>query len=472
MMAGLAAVCPADQPLTHAQGEMAGEPTQTSVFLQTRLTKGDQFIGGDIPGAEGTGRFELSRHVSFLESSVTPWQEAVPENDFIIRQQVEGLQPDTRYFYRLHYGPDTVNIRIGPTREFTTLPDTARPAPVSFAVVTGMNYDKFHYGWPWRNRKPYSGADRHLGYPALETIREMGPDFFIGTGDNVYYDELRLRGAAQSVEELRRKWHEQFVQPRFVDLFARIPTYWMKDDHDHRFNDCDTTGDRAPSNALGIATFREQMPVVEMGDSKAVTYRTHRMGKHLQIWLLEGRDYRSPNEMPDGPDKTIWGSTQKEWLKRTLLASEATFKLLISPTPLVGPDDGYKSDNHTNPKGFRHEGEAFFAWLKAHGFLQKNFYIVCGDRHWQYHSMHPSGFEEFSCGALVENNARLGRSPGDPESTDPEALVTQIYTQQEPSAGFLMINLLPGTRVAPARLVFNFYDEHGTLLFSHEKHSD
>jgi len=36
-----------------------------------------------------------------------------------------------------------------------------------------------------------------------------------------------------------RKWHEQFVQPRFIELFSQVPTYWEKDDHDHRFNDCD-----------------------------------------------------------------------------------------------------------------------------------------------------------------------------------------------------------------------------------------
>jgi len=33
-------------------------------------------------------------------------------------------------------------------------------------------------------------------------------------------------------------------------------------------------------------------------------------------------------------------SEQNGWLKQTLKASDATFKLLISPTPMVGPDDG------------------------------------------------------------------------------------------------------------------------------------
>ena len=81
------------------------------------------------------------------------------------------------------------------------------------------------------------------------------------------------------------------------------------------------------------------------------------------------------------------------------------------------------------------------------GFLEdQNFYIICGDRHWQYHSIHPIGFEEFSTGALVDGNSRLGRSPGDPESTDPEGLIEQPYTRTEPSGGFLHVTISPGER--------------------------
>ena len=42
--------------------------------------------------------------------------------------------------------------------------------------------------------------------------------------------------------------------------------------------------------------------------------------------------------MPDGPDKTIWGREQLAWLKESILASDAAFRVLISPTPIVGPD--------------------------------------------------------------------------------------------------------------------------------------
>lgn len=131
--------------------------------------------------------------------------------------------------------------------------------------------------------------------------------------------------------------------------------------------------------------------------------------------------------------------------------------------------DGYKNDNHTNPEGFRHEAESFFQWAKSQGFLKKNFYILCGDRHWQYHAKHPSGFEEFSCGALVDANSRLGRKPGDPKSTDPEARIIQFYTQVEKSGGFMKITVLPEYQKKKAKISFTFFDEFGNQLYSHEK---
>jgi len=339
---------------------------------------------------------------------------------------------------------------------------------VSFVVVTGMNYGKFHFGVDSTGERAYQGRDKYLGYPALKTILELDPDFFVGTGDNVYYDSPK-EGRATTRMELRQKWHEQFVQPRFNTLFASVPTYWEKDDHDHRFNDCDTTGDRLPTSELGIEVFLEQLPVIDPRETEPRTYRTHQINRLLQIWLVEGRDYRSPNDKIDGPDKTLWGKEQKDWLKQTLLASDAVFKILISPTPMVGPDDGYKSDNHANYKGFKHEGDEFFRWLRENGFLNKNFYIVCGDRHWQYHSVHPLGFEEFSCGALVDANSRLGRKPGDPESTDPGATITQVYSQEERSGGFLKVVVKPGIDARQDSIIFTYNDEKGVVLYVSSK---
>jgi alkaline phosphatase D len=145
----------------------------------------------------------------------------------------------------------------------------------------------------------------------------------------------------------------------------------------------------------GLAVFPEQVP---MGDR---TWRTFRWGRDLQIWLVEGRDYRSPNTMPDGPDKTIWGKKQKAWFKRTVRESDASFRILISPTPVVGPDRTNKRDNYSN-KAFQHEGREIREFLSK----QKNMYVICGDRHWQYVSVDKdTGVREYSCGPASDEHA-------------------------------------------------------------------
>ncbi len=337
----------------NGQGEMAGEVTATSVILQSRLTRGTEPVEGDLPGSPGIARFEVSTDGDFQDLRPTQWIEASAQYDYIVKTKVCGLSPGTRYFYRLRYGADKENTRLGPSCSFKTLAGPEKSAVVSFVVVTGMNYAFFQEGAPRFKRPKYEGHDKPLGYPALATILRMKPDFFVGTGDNVYYDHPAA-SRARTRAELRKKWHEQLVQQRFIELFRQVPTYWEKDDHDHRFNDSDphtpvggyhaTVEDREnpklaeqPSHSLGIATFLEQVPVVDPVEKDPVTYRSHRVSRELQIWLVEGRDYRSPNEMPDGPSKTLWGKTQLQWLKRTLLESDATFKILISPTPMVGP---------------------------------------------------------------------------------------------------------------------------------------
>lgn len=444
----------------HSQGEMAGLVTDNSALLQTRLTLTNQKFNHDFIGTEGWARFVIFEdHKS--ERIYTKWKNAIPENDFIVKAKVKKLLPDTKYNYQLQYGRDTIDYRVGNLCKFRTLPGKSISSEVSFVVVTGMNFTKF-YNCP--NIK-YIGADKHLGYPSAESVLKLQPTFFIGTGDNVYYDSKYMPiGPAVDEKGMRNYYHLQFSQPRMIELFSNVGSYWEKDDHDYRYNDCDTTGDRKPSHKLGIKVFREQLPVIDPENNNAVTYKTLRVSNELQIWLLEGRDYRSPNEMPDGPEKSIWGKKQKNWLKKTILESDAEFRVVISPTPMIGPDDAYKSDNHVNHKGFRYERDEFFDWLKENDVDKDNFFIVCGDRHWQYHSVdNRTGYQEFSCGAFVDANSRLGRKPGDPKSTDPDAVeVTQPYTQDEPSGGFLYVTVSPNSKTKnKSQITFDFRNEMG-----------
>ena len=147
----------------------------------------------------------------------------------------------------------------------------------------------------------------------------------------------------------------------------------------------------------GQAVFLEQVP---MGD---LTYRTFRWGKDLQIWLVENRDYRSANIDPDGPEKTIWGVDQKAWFMNSVRESNATFRVLISPTPMLGPYNEGEIDNHTNIEGFFHEGEEIREFLSS----QDNMLVISGDRHYQYvieDSL--TGIREYATGPSTDAHAR------------------------------------------------------------------
>jgi len=69
---------------------------------------------------------------------------------------------------------------------------------------------------------------------------------------------------------------------------------------------------------------------------------------------------------------------------------------------VVGPDRAKgKNDNHAN-KAFAFEGQ----WLRGFMADQKNMFVVCGDRHWQYVSVCPqTGLWEFSQGPGSDKHA-------------------------------------------------------------------
>src|SRR5688500_534819 len=132
-----------------AQGAMAGEPTSTSVLLQTRLTSvpGPALDSdGDIPGAAGEACFEYGVKSGFSYAQRTPWQAARAENDFIVRASLTGLRPGQVYHYRPIFGASRTDTQRGRAGQFATLPGGDSDRAVTFIVGSCMNYMKFMFG--------------------------------------------------------------------------------------------------------------------------------------------------------------------------------------------------------------------------------------------------------------------------------------------------------------------------------------
>ncbi len=337
-------------------------------------------IEGAVPGAPGRVRV-LYRADGEADWEQTDWQSVDPELDFTRQVKLNGLRPDTRYQLRVESSAPGSNAAAEAIEgRFRTAPATHQPSRVVFAVSTGQAY-------------PDQDAPGG-GYKIYRSILALDPSFFVHTGDIVYYDRL-----AKTQALARWHWARMYSLPTNLDFHRQVASYFIKDDHDTWMNDC-WPGMETPfmgdfTFEQGQAIFLEQVPMGER------TWRRSRWGRDLEIWMVEGRDYRSPNTMPDGAEKTIWGAEQRAWLEKTLEESDATFRILISPTPIVGPDRANKHDNHSNPD-FQHEGNEVRRFLAR----QENMFVVCGDRHWQYVSVDPeTGVREYSCGPASDQHA-------------------------------------------------------------------
>lgn len=436
------------------QGIIAGEVTTDSVLLHTRLTAAESVMDGDVPGIRGVVRFEVATNAAFTHPIQTEWLPARPSGDYIVQAKIAGLKPDTDYFYRTWYGSHERQVETEMASSFRTLGGAGSERPVKFVVGSCMDYTSFHQG-----AEAATGVEKDNGYRAFTSMYRLRPDFFVGNGNNVYYDPPQ-GPQARAIVELRRKWHEQFVQVTLGQLFSLVPTYWLKGDHDYRGKNTDRTGAGEPSHGLGVQIFREQVPVVDLSDPNAVTYRTCRINRHLQLWFLEGCDYRSPDKQPDGPEKSRWGKEQKEWLMRTLKASDATFKLLLSPAPLIGAGESFPQNSAGNGGGFQCESREFFEWLQASKINPDELFILCGGQPFPYRAQLPSGYEEFSGGALNTQNATQGPElEGTPGARPGTRL---LYASPKPLGGFIFVEQKQ-LGVYP-QLTIVLKDESGTSL--------
>ncbi|MCF7955568.1 MAG: alkaline phosphatase D family protein [Phycisphaerae bacterium] len=334
-----------------------------------------------VPGISGQVRFTYWPEGDDKQKKSTQWQPVSPDKDFTFQTKLQGLLPSTKYSI-IAEGRSTENDKVTSkvVGGFLTALKADTISKIHFNVVTCQEYP---------NRD-----DPDNGHKIYRTMLKMDPDFFVHTGDIEYYD--KPFPFADDVALARFKWNRIFSMPFQREFHNNVSSYFMKDDHDTLRNDCwaGQTYGRELTWDQGLAIFREQVP---MGEK---TYRTIRWGKDLQIWLVEGRDFRSPNNMPDGPEKTIWGEKQKEWFFDTVSKSDATFRILISPTPIVGPDRQNKNDSYAN-EGFTYEGDQIRQFIG-----KQNMFVICGDRHWQYVSVDPkTGAKEFGCGPSSDKHA-------------------------------------------------------------------
>jgi alkaline phosphatase D len=206
------------------------------------------------------------------------------------------------------------------------------------------------------------------GMRIYETMRQRQPDFFLHSGDTIYADgpipaekvvedgkvwrnlvTPEKSKVAETLDEFRGNYKYNLLDENVRRFNAEVPQIWQWDDHEVTNNwspskDLSQNASYVEKNvpllvARGTKAFLEYAPLRPSGaDESERVYRHIPYGKLLDVFVIDMRSYRGPNTSNDqtrpDDDTALLGASQLEWLKRSLLESRATWKVIASDMPI------------------------------------------------------------------------------------------------------------------------------------------
>jgi alkaline phosphatase D len=401
--------------ITH--GVASGEITNDSAVIWSRSNR------------EAQMQVEYDISSDFLQpKSLNSTSLANQTTDYTARAMLEGLKPDTAYYYRVWFSRSNLyqdnsnstllSDSLSGTFRTAPAPDHSSPTtkPISFIFAADL------------------GGQRHCrqsdagGYSIFKSMKELSPDFFIANGDMIYAaDKCPVEGPSDNwknipgnfsgiadpdvnwtnIEQVRdtylKHWQYNRADPYLQSFLQNVSMYSQWDDHEvindfgalwqywNSFNK--DRKDYANLVNEGRDAFFNYSPMYRNLDEKDRIYRSFNWGPNLDVFILDARSYRSPNNLADIPNnsKTMLGSEQLHWLKQSLMDSSAIWKVISSDVPISVPTganasilgrDGWANGNDTNyssKTGFENELQQLLAFLDEINI--KNIVFVTTDVH-------------------------------------------------------------------------------------------
>jgi alkaline phosphatase D len=153
-------------------------------------------------------------------------------------------------------------------------------------------------------------------------------------------------GIATDLAGFREHWRYNRADPASQRLLASTSYVGVWDDHEV-VNDFGplTDAPTAPPYTgthlmpLGREAFLEYTPLTSFPGSPNRIHRSLRWGRHVELFVLDTRQYRDANFALDDAvkPKTMLGPEELAWLKEGLAASDATWKVVVSSVPMSIP---------------------------------------------------------------------------------------------------------------------------------------
>jgi len=347
-----------------------------------------------------TDSFRTIRNASFVD--------ALPESDFTAKVLLEGLPAGQDLFYRIrfqdHSFPDAWSEpQIG---RFRTAPTERRSVAFVWSGDTGS----------W-------GIDEARGgMRTYATMQRCRPDFFIHSGDHIYADcpfsaERALPNGevwrnivteekshiAQTLSDFRGNYKYNLADANLRAFNAEVPMFAQWDDHEVTNDWCPNVAlwngytDRSvlKLSARACRAFHEFMPMRETLAEAGRIYRKIPYGPLLDVFMLDMRSYRTALGA-NGEAAAILGPTQLAWLKRELMSSQATWKVIAADLPIGVVSGDAIAQGDGPPRGREHEIADLLAFVKHAGV--RNTVWLTADMHYtaaHYYDPNAAAFQDF-----------------------------------------------------------------------------
>jgi alkaline phosphatase D len=444
-------------------------------------------------GREARMFLEVAADERFTSSRVVEGPAALESSGFTSAIDVGGLTAGEPLFYRVWFEDLATAARSTRVEgRFRAAPALARPFTLCWSG------DVVGQGW---------GIDRERGGLRLyETMTRHAPDVFVHSGDQIYADnplkpEVTLDDGtiwrnlvtpakskvAETLDEFRGNYAYNLLDEHARRFNSEVPMIVQWDDHEVLNNwspGLDLSG-RAEygEKHIGVLAARakramfDYLPIRRSADEPERVYRAYRYGPLAEIFVLDQRTYRAANsgnrQESAGADTRMMGQAQMDWLKRSLVESRATWKIMASDMPLGlvvtdGQQDGVPryegwANGPGGPLGREHELADLLSFIKSHRI---------GNVVWITADVHYAAAHRYDPGAAVFTNfdpfwefvaGPLHAGTFSPGAVDPTFGCTQVFTgvppgmkpNRPPSAGFQFFGTLsiePATRRMTAAL--------------------
>jgi phosphodiesterase/alkaline phosphatase D-like protein len=318
---------------------------------------------------------------------------ATRANDLTVRILVRGLKSGTRYRYAFVQGKArtaAVDCFVEPRAgcsiaSFATAPSPAADASVRFATSGDAD------ATPAANGRP--AYNLYQVYARMAAERN---DFNVNLGDTIYSDsEVGGAPVARTIAEKWRKYRLGLALPALRTLRASTSLYSHWDDHEF-VNDFSRPEHGEGIYRTGVKAFRDYSPVAY--SSGLGLYRSVRWGKHLELFFLDERSFRSakatepcggdlaptaPQTVRDAfgslapslrdpvppaclatisdPGRTMLGARQYAAFTRAIGRSTATWKVIVNEVPI----QQYYALPYDRWEGYAAERERLLRFLQA-----------------------------------------------------------------------------------------------------------